>query len=185
MGAGGVCPNNASKRLLGRYDCAGVKKTPPRGVYCMGGAFSERRFRGFCPPPERYENIKKSTHLSHAHSNSFAWLSFRFSTGDTAVEVAEVWDCRWFAHEIGCGHVQQCRGNWKRYDRGDKSILIVNGEFASFDIIWAVPYLVISKRANHHRVHINTSCYTRHNPTACWHGNCSSGWVTIIFQQNV
>ena len=50
----------------------------------MAGAFSEKTIRTFWPPGAIQKN-KKITHLSHAHSNIFVWLMFRFGAGHTVV----------------------------------------------------------------------------------------------------
>ena len=58
--------SNASKRPLGRYGFAGVKKRPG-AFYCVPEAFSEGRFRGFRPPGAIQKN-KKKAHTSHTHT---------------------------------------------------------------------------------------------------------------------
>ena len=50
------------------------------------------------------------------------------------------------------------------------------GVFASnATVMWVVSYLAIRKRAHHHRVDTNASCYRPPHPNACQHDTRSSG----------
>ena len=74
--------NSASEHPLGRYDFAGVNRR--LGAFtARPGGFSATNFLETVGPTWRYEKKKKkSTRLSHAHSNSFCYCLY-VGAGDT------------------------------------------------------------------------------------------------------
>ena len=59
-------PNNASKRALGRYDFAGVKRCPGASIVWMERFLKKNGCFG--TPGRQKKSMKKRTKLSHAHS---------------------------------------------------------------------------------------------------------------------